>query len=85
MHRAVFVIGDAMLVTVDTVRMNSWLHLWSVDPMNFMRPASLLWPLKYLVCLSPERIYLADSLLCTSVRAESIRFSYFFASFCPLV
>lgn len=67
MHRAVFVIGDAILVTVDAVRLNSWLRLWSVDPMNFMRPASLLWPLKYLVCLSPERIYFADSLLCTSV------------------
>lgn len=39
-------------------------------------------PLKYHVCLSPERIYFADSLLCTCVRAERIRFSsYLFASF----
>lgn len=84
MHQGVFVIGDAILVTVDAVRLNSWLSLWSVDPVNFMRPASLFWPLKYHVCLSPERIYFADSLLCTSVRAERIRFSsYLFASFFP--
>lgn len=82
MHQGVFVIGDGILVTVDTARLNSWLRLWSVDPMNFMRPASLLWPLKYHVCLSLERIYFADSLLCTSVRAGRIRFSsYLFASF----
>lgn len=64
MHGGIFVIGDGILVSVDTARLNSWLCLWSVDPMNFMRPASLLWSLKYHACLSPERIYFADSLLC---------------------
>lgn len=79
-----FVIGDGAVVTAASLRLNSWLRLWSEDPMNFMRPASLLWRLKYHVCLSPERIYFADSLLCACVRADRIRFSsYLFASFFP--
>lgn len=78
----VFVIEDGAVVTAASLSLNSWLRLWSVDPMNFMRPASLLWPLKYHVCLFPERIYFADSLRCACVRAERIRFSsYLFASF----
>lgn len=54
--------------------------------LNFTRATAVLLScssqLKYHVCLSPERIYSADSLAGTPATAEGIRFSlYLFASF----